>query len=118
MPPKVKHTTGILILTVNVRKRCRITDSRSKKQEIVGLVTPKVVVTHLSSFLSSMLLCGGGRMRWESKLKLIQGQEKATFKIYKKIIIKALKAQKCVHLSIMSINYMGQMMRCPHTCGY
>lgn len=84
MPPKVKHTMGILIWTVNVRKRCRITDSRSKKQEIVGLVTPKVVVTHLSSFLSSMLLCGAGRMSWELKLKVIQVQQKATFKIKKK----------------------------------
>lgn len=32
---------------------------RSKKQEMVGLLTPNVVVTDLSSFLSSILLCGG-----------------------------------------------------------
>lgn len=31
---------------------------RSKKQEMVGLLTPNVVVTDLSSLLSSMLLCG------------------------------------------------------------
>lgn len=31
---------------------------RSKKQEIVGLLTPNVVVTDFSSFLSSILLCG------------------------------------------------------------
>ena len=36
---------------------------RSKKQEMVGLLTPNVVVTDLSSFLSSMLLCGRKRRR-------------------------------------------------------
>lgn len=77
MPPKDKHPIGYLILTVNGRKHCRITDSRSKKQEMVGLVTPKVVVTDLSSFLSSMLLCRRVRMRWELKLKVTQGQETA-----------------------------------------
>lgn len=58
MPPEDKHTVAFVILTGEGRKCCGQTDSRSKKQEMVGLVTPKVVVTHLSSFLSSILLCG------------------------------------------------------------
>lgn len=78
MPSKDKHTVFFLALTAKVGKHSRITDSRSKKQEMVGLVTPKVVVTDLSSFLSSILLCGRVRMRWELKFKVTQGQEHAT----------------------------------------
>lgn len=46
----------------------RIAVSQSKKQEMVGLLTPNVVVTDLSSCLSSILLCGeeGRRRRWGS----------------------------------------------------
>lgn len=43
---------------------------RSKKQEMVGLLTPNVVVTDLSSFLSSILLCRRKRgKRKETKRK-------------------------------------------------
>ena len=37
--------------------------SLSKKQEMVGLLTPNVVVIDLSSLLSSMLLCERKRRR-------------------------------------------------------
>lgn len=45
------------------RKKCVYVVLRSKKQEMVGLLTPKVVVTDLSSFLSSILLCGRKRRK-------------------------------------------------------
>lgn len=51
-------------------KNVSCADLRSKKQEMVGLLTPNVVVTDLSSFLSSILLCGRRRRKWEMKVTL------------------------------------------------
>lgn len=86
VPPVSKHHTKthyVIGMWYHQNKMLRVESKnkrvyvvlRSKKQEMVGLLTPKVVVTDLSSFLSSILLCRRRKQKDTKRKKEFKKQD-------------------------------------------